>query len=141
MHVQEPGLRSGDVVQFLRQLLRLIPGNLLVIWDGSPIHSSHGIKDFLAGGAARRLHLERLPAYAPELTRIKAFGSTSSGSNCGTCAAPPYGIWTRRSAWPLAGCVASRTSFGAASLRQAACSFHVGFGSSASPSPDRSGHR
>ena len=54
---------------------------------------------------------------------------------------PPYGIWTRRSAWPLVGCVASLTSFAAASLRQAACSFHVGFGSSASPSPDRSGHR
>lgn len=71
MHVREPSLRSGDMVQFLRQLLRLIPGNLLVIWDGSPIHSSHGIKDFLAGGAARRLHLERLPAYAPELNPEK----------------------------------------------------------------------
>jgi transposase len=67
LHAQEASLRSPDVVQLLRQLLRLIPGKLLVIWDGSPIHRSRVVKDFLAAGAARRLHLERLPAYAPEL--------------------------------------------------------------------------
>ena len=65
LHVQEASLRSGDVVQFLRQLLRLKPGLLLVIRDGSPIHHSRAIKDFLAGGAAggaaHRLRLERLP--------------------------------------------------------------------------------
>ena len=32
-----------------------------------PIHRSQIIKEFLADGAAERLHLERLPAYAPEL--------------------------------------------------------------------------
>ncbi len=32
-----------------------------------PIHRSHLIQEFLANGAAQRLHLERLPAYAPEL--------------------------------------------------------------------------
>lgn len=67
LHVQEATIRSGAVVQFLRQLLRQIPGRLLVIWDGAPIHRSTTIKDFLAAGAAHRLHLARLPAYAPEL--------------------------------------------------------------------------
>ena len=38
-----------------------------MIWDGSPIHKGQPIKDFLAAGAAKRLHLERLPGYAPEL--------------------------------------------------------------------------
>jgi transposase len=38
-----------------------------IIWDGAPIHRSQVIKDFLASGAAQRMHLERLPAYAPEL--------------------------------------------------------------------------
>ena len=37
------------------------------MWDGAPIHRSQAIKDFLAQGAARRIHLERLPGYAPEL--------------------------------------------------------------------------
>ncbi len=44
-----------------------IPGKLLVIWDGAPIHRAKVIKEFLAAGAAKRVHLERLPAYAPDL--------------------------------------------------------------------------
>jgi transposase len=60
-------LNSEDVVAFLEHLLREIPGRLVVIWDGAPMHRSQVIKDFLASGAAQRMHLERLPAYAPEL--------------------------------------------------------------------------
>jgi len=55
------------VVGFLRVLLRKISGKLLLIWDGSPIHRGHEIKDFLGRGAAKRLHLEQLPGYAPDL--------------------------------------------------------------------------
>lgn len=66
-HVQQDAIRSAAVVQFLRQLLRLLPGELLVIWDGSPIHRSATIKAFLAAGATKRLNLARLPAYAPKL--------------------------------------------------------------------------
>ncbi len=40
---------------------------IVIIWDGAPIHRSHIIKELLANGASQRLHLERLPAYAPEL--------------------------------------------------------------------------
>jgi transposase len=66
-HSQDRALNSADVVAFLEHLLREVPGRMVVIWDGSPIHRSHTIKEFLANGAAQRLHLERLPAYAPEL--------------------------------------------------------------------------
>jgi transposase len=38
-----------------------------VIWDGVPIHRGQPIKDFLRRGAAKRLHLEQLPGYAPDL--------------------------------------------------------------------------
>lgn len=65
--VQERAYRSVDVVRFLGHLLRHIPGKLLVIWDGSPIHRGQPVKDFLAQGGAERIHLERLPGYAPEL--------------------------------------------------------------------------
>lgn len=64
---QDRALDSADVVAFLEHLLREVPGRLVIIWDGAPIHRSHVIKAFLANGAAPRLHLERLPAYAPEL--------------------------------------------------------------------------
>jgi transposase len=67
LSVQERALRGPDVVRFLRHLLSHLPGRLLVIWDGSPIHRAQVVQDFLAAGAARRLRLERLPGYAPDL--------------------------------------------------------------------------
>jgi transposase len=66
-HIQERAFTGETVVAFLRQLLRQIPGKLLVVWDGATIHRCQAVKDFLAHGAAARLHLERLPGYAPEL--------------------------------------------------------------------------
>jgi transposase len=54
-------------VRFLMQLMRQIPFKVLVIWDGSPIHRSRAVKDFLRSGAARRVQLEQLPVYAPDL--------------------------------------------------------------------------
>jgi transposase len=67
MQTQERAYRAEDVVAFLRLLVRKIPGKLLVIWDGAPIHRAKVIKEFLAADAAKRVHLERLPGYAPEL--------------------------------------------------------------------------
>ena len=67
MQTQDHAYDAQEVVRFLRLLLRRISGKLLMIWDGSPIHRSQAIKDFLKRGAGKRLHLERLPGYAPEL--------------------------------------------------------------------------
>jgi transposase len=67
LHVQDHPYKSCDVVRFLQHLLRHIPGKLLVIWDGAPIHRGQPIKDFLAAGGAQRIQLERLPGYAPDL--------------------------------------------------------------------------
>ena len=58
---------SGGGRRASRVLLRKIPGKLLLIWDGSPIHRGQEVKDFLKRGAAKRLHLEQLPGYAPDL--------------------------------------------------------------------------
>lgn len=66
-HIQEEAFTGETIVAFLRQLLRQVPGKLLVVWDGATIHRGQAVKDFLAQGAAARLHLERLPGYAPEL--------------------------------------------------------------------------
>jgi transposase len=67
MQQQDHAYDAQDVVRFLRLLLRRISGKVLVIWDAAPIHRAQVIKDFLKRGAAKRLHLERLPGYAPEL--------------------------------------------------------------------------
>jgi len=66
MMYQDRALKGSDVVRFLEHLLRRIAGKLLVVWDGSPIHRAKAVKEFLEGGAASRLKLERLPGYAPE---------------------------------------------------------------------------
>jgi len=67
MNVQEQAYRSEDVVRFLQHLLRHIAGKLLVIWDRAPIHRGQLVQEFLATGEGKRIHLERLPRYAPEL--------------------------------------------------------------------------
>ena len=56
---QERAFKGGeDAVRFLKHLMRQIPGKLLVVWDGSPIHRGGAVKDFLASGTASRLQLE-----------------------------------------------------------------------------------
>jgi hypothetical protein len=46
MTFQEKAFKGEDAVRFLKHLMRHIPGKLLVIWDGSPIHR---------GGAVSRI--------------------------------------------------------------------------------------
>lgn len=60
-------LRGIESVVFLRHLFWYFGSKLLVIWDGASIHRSDKVKDFLAEGWAKYIHLERFPAYAPEL--------------------------------------------------------------------------
>jgi transposase len=67
MKEQEKAFKGEDVVRFLKHLMGQIPGKLLIIWDGSPIHRGWAVKEFLASGAACRLQLEQLPGYAPDL--------------------------------------------------------------------------
>lgn len=67
LQMQAQAYNAEGIVAFLRALLDQVTGHLTVIWDGAPIHRSRVIKEFLREGAAKRLHLERLPGYAPEL--------------------------------------------------------------------------
>jgi transposase len=67
MRMQDHSYKGPDVVRFLQLLLREIPGKLLVIWDRATIHRCQVVKDFLSKGGAKRIQLEQLPAYAPEL--------------------------------------------------------------------------
>ena len=60
-------LNGLDSIHFLKHLHSQTDRKLLVIWDGSPIHRSIDVRAFLENGAAKEIHLERLPAYAPDL--------------------------------------------------------------------------
>ncbi|HOC54713.1 MAG TPA: IS630 family transposase [Verrucomicrobiota bacterium] len=69
--VRQEALNGLDTIDFLIHLLRVAGERLLVVWDNSPIHRRREVKEFLAAGAARRIHLEPLPPYAPELNPVE----------------------------------------------------------------------
>lgn len=58
--------RSAD---FLRYLLRTLPGHLIVVWDGGPMHQGKPMRELLR--RTKRITLERLPPYAPELNPVE----------------------------------------------------------------------
>jgi transposase len=61
----EDNIQGEDVVVFLRQLLRQIPGPLIVLLDNGKTHRGDAVEELLAHTS--RLHLEPFPPYAPEL--------------------------------------------------------------------------
>ena len=60
--------RAGD--HFLRHLLRLLDGNILVIWDGLRSHHGSLVKKFVRDRKGR-LEISFLPAHAPELNAVE----------------------------------------------------------------------
>ena len=58
------------VTEFLRHLLRVVSGPMLVVWDGAPIHRSKIVKAFLQAETDGRLELVPLPGYAPDLNPL-----------------------------------------------------------------------
>jgi transposase len=59
-------LTSVDSVRFLNHIRYQRQSKLLVVWDGSPIHRKE-VTRFMVDGGSQYIHLEQLPAYAPEL--------------------------------------------------------------------------
>jgi len=57
------------VATFLRFLLSHLRGPVALIWDEALIHKGRPVQDFLAKHS--RLHVERLPKYAPELNPVE----------------------------------------------------------------------
>jgi transposase len=78
-HAQGQAVNSADIVAFLDHVLREMPGRLVILWDGAPIHRSQCIQEFLANGAAQRIQVERLPAYAPELNPVEGLWAYLKG--------------------------------------------------------------
>lgn len=72
--VRPESLSSSHSVVFLEHLLRQTGRRLLVIWDGSPIHRWKAVREWLDNGGAKRVHLEMLPGYAPDLNPLDAGG-------------------------------------------------------------------
>jgi transposase len=68
--VRPKSLKGRHRIEFLVHLGRVAGDRLLVIWDGSPIHRRVEVKEFVAE-AGDAIHLEPLPAYAPDLNPVE----------------------------------------------------------------------
>jgi len=69
--VRQESLNGLHTIEFLKHLMRYLGRRLLVIWDGSPIHRRVAVKEFLTSPEGRGIHVEPLPAYAPDLNPIE----------------------------------------------------------------------
>jgi transposase len=63
--LQGRNLRDAQVRDFVRVLLRHLRGPLIVLWDNASIHRGPKLRELCQ--RVRRLEIEALPAYAPEL--------------------------------------------------------------------------
>lgn len=63
--MHEKSIQVGEVCDFLRDLLRHLRGHVIVLWDRAKIHKGDPIRQLCR--RFRRLHLELLPPYAPDL--------------------------------------------------------------------------
>jgi transposase len=68
--VRRESLNGLHTVEYLRHVIRYLGPRLLVIWDGSPIHRRTEVYEFLESRRGRRIHVESLPAYAPDLSPL-----------------------------------------------------------------------
>lgn len=62
-------LCSEHMVIFLKQVLQLIPGEIVLVWDNHKIHISPPTQEFIQKHP--RLHVYRFPTCAPELNPVE----------------------------------------------------------------------
>ena len=77
--VRQASLSGLDSIAFVIHLLRVAGNRLLLVWDNSPIHRRREVREFLASGVARSVHIESLPPYAPELNPVEWLWGHSKG--------------------------------------------------------------
>jgi transposase len=65
----DQAINQDKVVEFLQQLLRHLPGPIVLLWDRLPAHRGARVKKFVASHP--RLHLEYFPPYAPEYDPVE----------------------------------------------------------------------
>jgi len=62
---RDKNIKSAEVVQFLRQLLKHLRGPVVLLWDNGASHKGKVVRAFL--DKHPRLEVFRFPGYAPEL--------------------------------------------------------------------------
>lgn len=69
VHSHQCSLGSEHVIAFLKYLLYLLPGQIVLVWDNHKIHTCPQTQEFRE--QHRRLHVYHFPTYAPELNPVE----------------------------------------------------------------------
>ena len=75
-------LTGNEVIAFLCQILRLVPGPLVLVLDRHPIHKRKMVQEFMA--QHERLHVFYFPVAAPELNPVEFVWTQLSEYTAGT---------------------------------------------------------
>jgi transposase len=75
-------LTGKEVLGFLQQILTLVSGPIVLVWDRHPIHKRKAVQEFLA--THKRLHMFYFPVAAPELNPAEFIWSQISQYVAGT---------------------------------------------------------
>lgn len=104
------------MLAFLKLGLRIVPGEIVLVWDNHPIHKRQRVKEFLAENP--RVHRYYFPIYAPELNPVELVwiqmseytASFAPPNMTELCIRVNNGVArTRNSAWRLNACLAGCT--------------------------------
>ena len=83
-------IRDLQAVAFLRHLLRHMRGHVVLVWDNLGVHKSKLVKALCR--RVPRLHLEYLPAYAPELNPDEGVWRQTKGRLANSCPADRFDL-------------------------------------------------
>lgn len=75
-------LTGKEVIHFLRQILNLVSGPIVLVWDRHPIHKRKAVQNFLA--THQRLHTFYFPVAAPELNPAEFIWTQTAEYTAGT---------------------------------------------------------
>ena len=76
-------IRHDEVCLFLENLLQHLRGHVIVLWDNASIHKGARMREMCR--RFPRLHLEALPAYAPQLNPDEEVWAYSKGRLANGC--------------------------------------------------------
>jgi transposase len=75
-------LTGKEAIRFLQQILHLVSGPMVLVWDRHPIHKRKAVQEFLA--THKRLRMFYFPVAAPELNPTEFVWTQTSEYTAGT---------------------------------------------------------
>ncbi len=65
--VRQSSFNGAAIVRFIKKMKQTFKKKMILIWDGAKIHTCQQVKQYLQGQEKRKVWLEKLPPYSPEL--------------------------------------------------------------------------